>query len=165
MSQLIAAAAIGANVGVGAGVTLGVGVSTGVGAGVSSGGFSAQPAKNPINTTAAITAITNFLSIFTSYLHCPPSLKRFSFFFALSDNFLRMERVRRNWKGYNEQLVRRGEILLDLDFLRSWNKELEEMNRDKLGRPYEYPASYSRFLSMIYLLPLSAPLSAVGRLY
>jgi hypothetical protein len=63
-----------------------------------------------------------------------------------------MKGFRRNWKEYNEKLVRRGEILLDLDFMRSWNKELEEMNKDKLGRSYEYPASYIRFLSMIYCL-------------
>lgn len=70
-----------------------------------------------------------------------------------------MNGVRGNWKDYNEQLVRNGEILLDLDFLRSWNKELEEMNRDKLGRSYEYSAIYIRFLRMIYCLLLSCTLS------
>jgi len=63
-----------------------------------------------------------------------------------------MKGARRNWREYNEKLVRRGEILLDLDFLRSWNNELEEMNKGKVGRPYEYPMSYLRFLSMIYYL-------------
>jgi hypothetical protein len=56
-----------------------------------------------------------------------------------------MKRDKRNWREYNEKLVRRGEILLDLDFLRSWNQELEDMNKDKAGRPYEYPVSYIRF--------------------
>ena len=73
--------------------------------------------------------------------------------------FFRMNDVRGNWKDYNEQLVRSGKILLDLNFLRSWNKELEEMNRDKLGRPYEYSATYIRFLSMIYCLSLSCTFS------
>jgi len=35
--------------------------------------------------------------------------------------------------------VRRGEILLDLDLLRDWGEELEEMNRDREGGRYIYP--------------------------
>jgi hypothetical protein len=31
----------------------------------------------------------------------------------------------RNWKEYNEALVRRGEILLDMEFLDNWSKELK----------------------------------------
>jgi hypothetical protein len=34
----------------------------------------------------------------------------------------------RNWKEYNEQLVRRGEIYISLDF--------DEMNYKKRGRPH-----------------------------
>ena len=33
----------------------------------------------------------------------------------------------RNWKGYNV-LARRGEILLDMDFIDSWPGELARMN-------------------------------------
>jgi len=29
----------------------------------------------------------------------------------------------RDWVNYNEALVKRGEILIDLDFLKNWNKE------------------------------------------
>ena len=47
----------------------------------------------------------------------------------------------RNWKRYNEQLVKRGEYLIDLEWVKSWYDELEEMNENKLGRPYEYPNS------------------------
>ena len=47
----------------------------------------------------------------------------------------------RDWLVYNEQLVRRGEYLLDLEWVESWNSELKEMNRGKLGHPYEYPNS------------------------
>ena len=39
----------------------------------------------------------------------------------------------RNWKEYNEALVRRGEILLDMEFLDNWSKELKIMNRGKEG--------------------------------
>lgn len=47
----------------------------------------------------------------------------------------------RDWKICNEEFVVRGEFLLDLDWVKSWNKELEEMNKDKVGRPYEFPES------------------------
>ena len=39
----------------------------------------------------------------------------------------------RNWKEYIEALVRRGEILLDMEFLDNWSKELKIMNRGKEG--------------------------------
>ena len=50
----------------------------------------------------------------------------------------------RDWPKYNEELVKRGEYLLDLEWVRQWNVELEEMNKNKLGRPYEYPDSLIR---------------------
>lgn len=58
-----------------------------------------------------------------------------------------MSKVERDWKTYNEQLVRRGELLLDLDFVENWEKELEEMNRGKRGKPFAYPESLIRFLA------------------
>src|SRR3989338_5057377 len=48
---------------------------------------------------------------------------------------------KRDWKKYNEELVVRGEFLLDLDWVKSWNKELREMNAGKRGKPYEFPNS------------------------
>ena len=48
---------------------------------------------------------------------------------------------KRNWKKYNEELVVRGEFLLDMDWVKSWDKELKEMNTGKPGRPYEFPES------------------------
>lgn len=50
----------------------------------------------------------------------------------------------RDWKVYNRQLVKRGEFLLDLDWVKHWYIELEEMNEDKIGRPYIYPHSLIR---------------------
>ena len=38
-----------------------------------------------------------------------------------------------DWPDYNEELVRRDEILLDLSLLKSWGEELEEMNRGREG--------------------------------
>ncbi len=57
----------------------------------------------------------------------------------------------RDWKAYNESLVRRGEILLDLDFIESWDKELEMMNKGKEGKPYQYPNSFIMLLAIIHL--------------
>jgi hypothetical protein len=31
----------------------------------------------------------------------------------------------RDWEGYNEALVKRGLILLDLDFVAGWSRELK----------------------------------------
>jgi len=50
----------------------------------------------------------------------------------------------RNWPRYNEQLVKRGEYFLDLNWVRGWNDELEKMNMNKIGHPYEYPESLIR---------------------
>jgi IS5 family transposase len=52
----------------------------------------------------------------------------------------------RNWVSYNESLVRRGQVLLDLDVIDNWSKELELMNRDKVGEPYAYPNSFLQLL-------------------
>jgi len=34
---------------------------------------------------------------------------------------------KRNWKEYNEHLVRREETLFSIDFLENWNEETEKM--------------------------------------
>jgi hypothetical protein len=52
---------------------------------------------------------------------------------------------KRNWKEYNENLVRRGELYLALDFLESWEEELRSMNNRKVGRPFQYPQTFMRF--------------------
>ena len=52
----------------------------------------------------------------------------------------------RNWKSYNESLVKRGEILLDFDVIDNWNTELIEMNKNKEGRKFVYPDSFIKLL-------------------
>ena len=47
----------------------------------------------------------------------------------------------RDWDVYNEHLVKRGEIFLDLGFVENWNQELMEMNCGKRGAPYRFPKS------------------------
>lgn len=54
-----------------------------------------------------------------------------------------------DWKKTDEKLIRRGEILLDLEFLENWDKELEEMNKGKVGKPFEAPDTYILFLATI----------------
>ena len=55
----------------------------------------------------------------------------------------------RDWKVTNERLVVRGEFLLDLKWVKSWSKELEEMNKGKRGHPYEFPESLIRFQAVL----------------
>jgi IS5 family transposase len=57
-----------------------------------------------------------------------------------------------NWKEYNEKLVRRGELLLDLEFLKTWDRDISEMNRKKNGRPYRYPDNFFQFLGVLHVL-------------
>jgi len=57
--------------------------------------------------------------------------------------------MKRDWKKYNEKLVKRGELYLSLDFLKSWNRELMQMNKNKKGRPFEFPSSFIKFVSFI----------------
>lgn len=56
----------------------------------------------------------------------------------------------RNWSEYNERLVRRGEMYIDLDFVENWDKEIEEQNSGKIGRPYTYPETFIKFSAIIY---------------
>lgn len=48
---------------------------------------------------------------------------------------------KRDWKSYNEELVRRGTFYLKLDWAKDWDKELEQMNKGKRGKPFEFPES------------------------
>lgn len=57
---------------------------------------------------------------------------------------------KRDWKIYNEELVIRGEFFFDFDFLDSWDKELKEMNQNKVGSPYQYPNSLFKWVSPMY---------------
>ena len=60
---------------------------------------------------------------------------------------INMEKQKRDWASYNDQLVRRGELLIDLDFIKNWEKEFEEMNYGKRGKPFDYPKSLVTFLA------------------
>ena len=56
----------------------------------------------------------------------------------------------RDWKQINDGLVRRGELLLDLDFVKGWGEELDSMNLGKEGALYRYPDSFIRLLLFMH---------------
>jgi len=42
-----------------------------------------------------------------------------------------------DWKSIDEKLIKRGEILLSLDFLKDYDNELRIMNNNKIGHPFK----------------------------
>jgi len=56
------------------------------------------------------------------------------------------------WKAYNEKLVRRGELMFDVEFVKHQDKELVKLNKKKRGRPYDYPDSLFKFCMVLYHL-------------
>jgi len=56
----------------------------------------------------------------------------------------------RDWKAYNEHLIKRGEYYINPAFLETWIPEVKKMNVGKVGEPYFYPDSMIRFLAVLY---------------
>ena len=57
---------------------------------------------------------------------------------------------KRDWPKYNAELVKRGEFLLDLRFVKRWDKELAEMNKGKVGQPFAFPNSLIQFQGILH---------------
>ena len=57
---------------------------------------------------------------------------------------------KRNWKEYNEELVKRGEFYIRPIFLAKWNSEIKQMNVGKVGQPYLYPESMIESLAVLH---------------
>ena len=55
----------------------------------------------------------------------------------------------KSWHDYNESLIERGRVLIDLDFIRSSNEEIKNMNKDKVGAPFQYSDNYIQFLAFL----------------
>lgn len=55
----------------------------------------------------------------------------------------------RNHKEYQDELLKRYEIYLDLEWVDSWDCELEEMNKGKRGSPFVYPNSMIEFQALL----------------
>ena len=52
-----------------------------------------------------------------------------------------------NWQSVDDRLIRRGELLLSLDFLERYDEELGAMNCGKVGRPFSLTRSHIVFLA------------------
>jgi hypothetical protein len=60
------------------------------------------------------------------------------------------------WERVDEGLIKRGMLIMDLDFVGNYRDELVRMNWRKRGRPYRIAESYVRFLAVIrYLFSLA----------
>ena len=57
-----------------------------------------------------------------------------------------------DWKAVDERLIRRGELILDLDSLGSHDKELIEMNQGRPGPRFKHSDSYIRLLALVRCL-------------
>jgi len=57
-----------------------------------------------------------------------------------------------DWDSVDERLIKRGELLLSLDFLERYNEELRAMNDGKEGRPFILTDSHVVFLAVVRYL-------------
>jgi hypothetical protein len=57
--------------------------------------------------------------------------------------------LNKSWHDYNESLIERGHILMDNSFLESPKKESKNMNKGKIGSPFEYSRTYIQFLAFL----------------
>ena len=57
-----------------------------------------------------------------------------------------------DWKAVDERLIRRGELILDLESLGNHEKELETMNKGRPGPRYKLANSYINLLAIVRYL-------------
>jgi hypothetical protein len=57
--------------------------------------------------------------------------------------------LNKSWHDYNESLIERGRILMDIGFLGSSKGEIKNMNKGKVGAPFEYSHTYIQFLAFL----------------
>jgi len=57
-----------------------------------------------------------------------------------------------DWRLVDEGLIRRGELLLSLDFLEGYDYELSVMNDGKVGRPFKITDGYAVFIAVVRYL-------------
>ena len=57
-----------------------------------------------------------------------------------------------DWKAVDERLIRRGELILDLESLGNHEKELEEMNKGRPGPRFRIANSYIQLLAVVRYL-------------
>ena len=54
-----------------------------------------------------------------------------------------------DWRLVDERLIKRGELLLSLDFLKGYEFELKSMNDCKVERPFKLTDGYIVFLAVV----------------
>jgi Transposase DDE domain len=57
--------------------------------------------------------------------------------------------LNKSWREYNESLIERGRILMDIGFVRSSKREIKNMNKGKVGAPFEHSHTYIQFLAFL----------------
>jgi IS5 family transposase len=57
-----------------------------------------------------------------------------------------------DWKETDERLIRRGELILDMESLKNHGKELENMNKGRPGPRYKHANSYIQLLAAVRYL-------------
>lgn len=57
---------------------------------------------------------------------------------------------KRNWKEANARLVRHGTMLVSINFLENEKEILKQMNKGKVGRPFQYMEPLFEFAGMIH---------------
>jgi Transposase DDE domain len=57
--------------------------------------------------------------------------------------------LNKSWHDYNESLIERGRVLIDVSFLKSSIKDIKTMNIGKVGAPFQYSDSYIHFLAFL----------------
>ena len=57
--------------------------------------------------------------------------------------------LNKSWHDYNESLIERGRVLMDISFLGSSKREIKKMNGGKVGASFEYSHTYIQFLAFL----------------
>lgn len=57
---------------------------------------------------------------------------------------------KRHWREIDEKYIKRGEFAVNPRFLETWNEEIQELNKRKVGEPYLYPASMIEFMGYLH---------------
>ena len=57
--------------------------------------------------------------------------------------------INKSWHDYNESLIERGCVLIDLDFIRLYNEDIKNMNKNKVGAPFQDLDNYIQFLAFL----------------
>lgn len=58
--------------------------------------------------------------------------------------------MKRDWKSINNRLVGHGTLLLSVDFLENWGKQLVELNSGKVGSPFRYPLGLMEYAGLLH---------------